>query len=328
MGTKRIVDTDFWTDGLVIDYFSPEDKYFMLYLLTNPHSRQSGIYKLPRRVMSFETGYTLDTINILIDRFQNTYKKIIYCAKTQEVAVLNYLKYSIVKGGKPVNDCITKDLHCVSEVKLISETYKHIEQFLKTSSKPSIQQICEIFEPYVDHNAYEDISFNDNDNDNDNDNEESSTYRGRIVKTHEHQGFEEKQKKSKKSKNQVDAEFKDNSANMIVNDKINKNKGKIQEKKSTPIKQNYAEFVTMKDAEYQKLIEKHGADATKAMIEKLNVFKGANGKKYKSDYMAILNWVVDWYSQGKVKSIKSETYEEKKQRILKEIEEEDKLFDK
>jgi hypothetical protein len=25
----------------------------------------------------------------------------------------------------------------------------------------------------------------------------------------------------------------------------------------------------------------------------LNNYKGANGKKYKSDYLAVLNWVVD-----------------------------------
>jgi hypothetical protein len=29
------------------------------------------------------------------------------------------------------------------------------------------------------------------------------------------------------------------------------------------------------------------------MIEVLDNYKGANGKKYKSDYRAILNWVVE-----------------------------------
>ena len=33
------------------------------------------------------------------------------------------------------------------------------------------------------------------------------------------------------------------------------------------------------------------------MIEILNNYKGSKGKKYKSDYMAILNWVVERYNE-------------------------------
>ena len=55
----------------------------------------------------------------------------------------------------------------------------------------------------------------------------------------------------------------------------------------------YAEFVKMKEAEYQKLLKQYGQTNTLAMIAKLNHYKGANGRKYKSDYHAILNWVVD-----------------------------------
>lgn len=55
----------------------------------------------------------------------------------------------------------------------------------------------------------------------------------------------------------------------------------------------YAEFVQMKETEYQKLLKQYGEINTLAMIKKLNHYKGANGRKYKSDYHAILNWVVD-----------------------------------
>jgi hypothetical protein len=57
----------------------------------------------------------------------------------------------------------------------------------------------------------------------------------------------------------------------------------------------------MKESEYNKLIEEHGEPLTKKMIQVLDNYKGANGKKYKSDYRAILNWVVD-----KVKGVKNE----------------------
>jgi hypothetical protein len=48
------------------------------------------------------------------------------------------------------------------------------------------------------------------------------------------------------------------------------------------------------DAEYSKLVEKHGEELTKTFIEKLDNWKGVNPKKrkYESDYRAILNWVV------------------------------------
>lgn len=54
----------------------------------------------------------------------------------------------------------------------------------------------------------------------------------------------------------------------------------------------YAEFVSLIEEEYQKLIEEYGEDFVKECIHVLNTYKGANGKKYKSDYLAILNWVV------------------------------------
>ncbi len=55
----------------------------------------------------------------------------------------------------------------------------------------------------------------------------------------------------------------------------------------------YAEFVKMTEAEYQKLVEKYGEEKTNKMIDTLDNYKGATGKKYKSDYRAILNWVAD-----------------------------------
>ncbi|NRF91507.1 hypothetical protein HQN89_10800 [Paenibacillus frigoriresistens] len=59
----------------------------------------------------------------------------------------------------------------------------------------------------------------------------------------------------------------------------------------------YAEFVTMTDEEHEKLVIAHGEEKTKRMIEILNSYKGSNGKKYKSDYLAILNWVVERVNQ-------------------------------
>lgn len=72
-----------------------------------------------------------------------------------------------------------------------------------------------------------------------------------------------------------------------------KEKEKESKRNNKDIKTIYAENVSMTDSEYQKLIVAHGEERTKRMIEVLDNYKGANGKKYKSDYRAILNWVVD-----------------------------------
>lgn len=68
-----------------------------------------------------------------------------------------------------------------------------------------------------------------------------------------------------------------------------KSKSKVKEKIN---KIHYAEFVTLSREEYDKLISSHGEERTNRMIEILNNYKGSKDKKYKSDYLAILNWVV------------------------------------
>lgn len=86
---------------------------------------------------------------------------------------------------------------------------------------------------------------------------------------------------------------------------------KKERKKTTKPKLALAEFVKMTEEEHQKLIDAHGEFATAKMIEILDNYKGANGKKYDSDYRAILKWVVDEYktqeAKGKFKVITNNT---------------------
>lgn len=62
-------------------------------------------------------------------------------------------------------------------------------------------------------------------------------------------------------------------------------------------KYHYAECVTLTREEYAKLCEEYTEDGAKRMIELLDNYKGSVGKRYKSDYRAILNWVVDRYNE-------------------------------
>ncbi|OMF54706.1 hypothetical protein BK138_16255 [Paenibacillus rhizosphaerae] len=71
-----------------------------------------------------------------------------------------------------------------------------------------------------------------------------------------------------------------------------KSKRKVKEKEKIN-KTQYAEFVTLTQEEYDKLVSSHGEGKTKRMIEVLDNYKGAKNKKYASDYRAILNWVVE-----------------------------------
>jgi len=50
----------------------------------------------------------------------------------------------------------------------------------------------------------------------------------------------------------------------------------------------------MTEKEYQSLVDRLGSEErVRRGIEILNAYKGAHGKRYKSDYLAFLNWVVD-----------------------------------
>ncbi|WP_240390742.1 hypothetical protein [Bacillus sp. Y1] len=46
MARYRIVRTDFWKNPVINEQLNGEEKYFYLYLLTNPNTTQIGIYKI------------------------------------------------------------------------------------------------------------------------------------------------------------------------------------------------------------------------------------------------------------------------------------------
>lgn len=166
MGIKRIVDTSFWTDGKV-DEFSPEDKYFMLYLLTNPFTTQLGIYEISIKQVAFQLGYSMDAVNVLLERFENKYGMIIWSPATNEIAIKNFLCHSIVKGGKPVEDCIEREMRSVKNRSLIATVFDHISR--KAGLNQTVKKI--ISQYYLD---------NEIENDNENENDESLPVQGTI----------------------------------------------------------------------------------------------------------------------------------------------------
>ena len=150
---KRLVNTSFWEDEKVVNMFSPEDKYFMLYLLTNPHTTQLGIYKLVPKVAAFELGYSVEAVMVLLDRFEKKYDILKYSPKTSEVAIKNFLRHSVVKGGKPVMDLLVKEESEVKDKSLLLYIYNSIN---------NINNLNITVREYINHLE----NLNDNDNDN------------------------------------------------------------------------------------------------------------------------------------------------------------------
>ena len=112
MALYRNVQTSFWEDTKVLDIMTPEDRYFMLYILTNPHTNQIGCYEISKIQMANETGYNKDTIDKLLTRFEDILSVIKYCNQTKEVLILNWYKYNWTSSPK-VKKCIENELKSI-----------------------------------------------------------------------------------------------------------------------------------------------------------------------------------------------------------------------
>lgn len=126
MAKFRQVHSTFWQDAKVLEEMTPEDKYFYLYLLTNPNTTQIGVYQITKKQMAFDLGYSIESVNSLLDRFINHHKVVKYNPQTRELAVINWGKYNLNKAGKPVLDCIKKELDDVKDKTLLWEIMNHI----------------------------------------------------------------------------------------------------------------------------------------------------------------------------------------------------------
>lgn len=100
MAIYRNISLSFWEDIKIVDDFTPEDKYFYLYLLTNPHTNLLGCYQISFKQMTNETGYNKDTIEKLIDRMVSKHKVIEFDFETNEVFIKKWYKYNWTRSDK------------------------------------------------------------------------------------------------------------------------------------------------------------------------------------------------------------------------------------
>ena len=94
MAVYRNIQMSFWTDAKVIDDYTVDDKFFYLYLMTNPHTNLCGCYEISLKQIADETGYSRQTVETLVNRFTSELKTILYCNDTKELLLLNWHKYN------------------------------------------------------------------------------------------------------------------------------------------------------------------------------------------------------------------------------------------
>lgn len=97
MAKQRYINTRFWSDNFVSE-LNPLDRYLFLYFLTNEHTNICGIYEVPLKTISFETGIQLDMLKKMLVRLKG---KVYYV--NGWVYIKNFAKHqaineSIVKG--------------------------------------------------------------------------------------------------------------------------------------------------------------------------------------------------------------------------------------
>jgi len=135
MSLKRVVDTRFWNQVDVMERYSSQDKLFALYLMTCPRSTQLGIYSLPKRVIAFDMSLDDAQVGQLLARFQDDYQVIAYSDQTQEVAILDFLTYSLVKGGQPLERLLRNQAEDVRDSQLLVKVFQHLASYYEHSNR-------------------------------------------------------------------------------------------------------------------------------------------------------------------------------------------------
>ena len=100
MALYRNIHLSFWQDTKVTDDFTPEDRYFYLYLLTNPHTNLCGCYEISIKQMANEMGYDAKKVGKLIERFSSIHNLIRYARSERELLIFHWSKYNWTSSEK------------------------------------------------------------------------------------------------------------------------------------------------------------------------------------------------------------------------------------
>jgi hypothetical protein len=100
-----MIRDSFWTDTYV-EKLTPDEKLLFLYLLTNPLSNVAGIYEIRTKRIGFETGYDIEVVENILNRFERD-KKVLRSGDW--IILVNHMKNqsmnpSIIQGCQRIFD--------------------------------------------------------------------------------------------------------------------------------------------------------------------------------------------------------------------------------
>lgn len=126
MAIYRTLYTKFWEDDKILDEMSMEEKFFYIYLLTNPRVKQCGCYEISFQQIFLQTNISKENAKKIIERFEKELNLVKYSKNTKEILLLNFYKYNWTPSHL-IKACIKKELNEVKEPVFIEYIKKMIE---------------------------------------------------------------------------------------------------------------------------------------------------------------------------------------------------------
>ena len=96
MSSQRYIDTSFWDDSWVQE-LDPSEKLLYIYLLTNPLTNIAGVMELTVKRIAFDTGFSNDTINHILEKFEAAGKVFKY---NNYIIIRNFPKHQQIENEK------------------------------------------------------------------------------------------------------------------------------------------------------------------------------------------------------------------------------------
>lgn len=115
MANYRQLHTKTWVDSWFME-LSPEQKLLFIHLFSNQRASACGLYEMPIRVMSFETGLAPETIKKCLEVY-NDADKVYYDFQTSVIWIVNMPKYQSSASPK-LRARIEADIKAVPDCEL------------------------------------------------------------------------------------------------------------------------------------------------------------------------------------------------------------------
>jgi hypothetical protein len=133
MAGYRQIHTQIWKDEWFIE-LEPLEKMLFIYLFSNEMASIAGIYKIPMKVISNETGIEIDAIRMMLDKFSND-GKIMY--QEGVLWVVNMRQYHYTKSPRTL-ERIKKDIDAIPDGEVKKAYQYHAEHELQGMDTVSI----------------------------------------------------------------------------------------------------------------------------------------------------------------------------------------------